>query len=83
MTAARCYVRIQGNPVVAVLDSGAAVIMATGVETRALGKINDVKIVIQDAMISSTLQVIESSDETLLLGTDWFQKAKARLHFDE
>ncbi|CAG8522358.1 5962_t:CDS:2, partial [Scutellospora calospora] len=105
-TATRCYVRIKGNPVVAVLDSSAAVsimtkklvdklrlkileksstvvVTATGAKTRALGKIKDLRITIQNTIIPSTVQVIESSDETLLLGTDWFQKVKARIHFDE
>ena len=30
-----------------------------------------------------TLQVIESPDENLLLGTDWFKRTKAVLNFDE
>lgn len=105
-TAAHCYIRIKGNPIRAVLDSGAAVsiitkklmdklklkidkpsstvvITATGTRTRALGQIEDVKIAIQDILLPSTFQVIESADETLLLGNDWFHRAQARIHFDE
>ncbi|CAG8615893.1 12204_t:CDS:2, partial [Cetraspora pellucida] len=29
------------------------------------------------------IHVIESTDETLLLGNDWFQRAQVRIHFDE
>ncbi|CAG8641505.1 1147_t:CDS:2, partial [Cetraspora pellucida] len=63
--------------------SSTVVVTMTGARTRALGKITNLNIMIQNTIIPSTVQVIESSDETLLLGTDWFQKAKARLHFDE
>ena len=50
---------------------------------RALGKINTVKIIIESIRMPITLQVIESPDENLLLGTDWFKRTKAVLNFDE
>ena len=104
-TAAKCYVRIKGNPVVAILDSGAAVsimtrrlmdklglepdnpsktivVTANGTRERAIGQITDLKISIRDLMIPIKLQIIESREETLLLGTDWFEKMKAKWDFD-
>ena len=99
-TAAKCYVWIKGNPIKAVLDSGAAVsiitnklrrklgipidvdskvvvITANGIRERALGQINHVNINIQDIQIPMNLQVIDSTEDNLLLGTDWFEKTKA------
>ena len=104
-TAMRCHIRIRGNPVVAILDSGAAVsiitaklmrklglqiekpsktivVIANRNRTKALEIIPDVKITIQDIIISINLQVIESMNETLLLGTDWFNKSRAKLDFE-
>ncbi|CAG8604067.1 8975_t:CDS:2, partial [Cetraspora pellucida] len=71
-TAAKCYVYIGDEPVVTVLDTGVAV-----------KKITKVNIDIPNVRIPTALQVLESVDETLLLGTDWFQKAWAMLDFDE
>ncbi|CAG8549549.1 18030_t:CDS:2 [Cetraspora pellucida] len=48
--------------------SSTVVVTATGAKTRALGKINRVKIAIQDAVIPSDFQIIESSDETFIKG---------------
>src|SRR5260364_278252 len=39
------------------------------------------KITLQDLIIPISLQVFESQEETLLLGTDWFNKSKAKLDF--
>lgn len=95
-TAAKYHVRIQGNPIVAILDSRAAVsiitnrlrrklglgidatskvvvVTANGQKKRALGQIKEVKLIVQGILIPTPLQVIESPDETLLLGTDWFK----------
>ena len=103
-TAVCCYVRIKGNPVVAILDSGAAVsiitrklmkkvglsideqsntvvVIANGERTRALGQVKKAQIAIQNLLIPISLQVIDSQDETLLLGTDWFRKTHASLDF--
>ena len=105
-TAAKCYIRVKGDPVVAILDSGAAVsiitkrlmdklrlemdtpsrtvvVTADGTKTRALGQISNLNIFIQDLVIPIRLQVIESKEETLLLGTDWFEKMKAKWDFDK
>ena len=57
--------------------------MANGKRARALGKINTVKMTIGSIRMPITLQVIESPDENLLLGTDWFKRTKAILNFDE
>ena len=104
-TAMRCHIRIKGNPVVAILDSGAAVsiitaklmkrlglqisgpsktivITANGSRSKALGVIENVKITIQDIIIPINLRVIESQEETILLGTDWFNKSRAKLDFE-
>ena len=62
-------------------DSKTIVITANGDRTKALGIIDNVKIALQDIAIPINLQVIESSDETLLLGTDWFNKSWAKLDF--
>src|SRR6185437_68222 len=103
--AMRWHLNIRGQPVVAILDSGAAVsiitaklmkrvglkinqysktiiVTANGAREKALGSITDVKITLQDIVIPIDLQVIESKDETLLLGTDWFNKSRANLDFD-
>src|SRR6185369_8610729 len=103
--AAKCYVRIKENPVIAIIDSRAAVsiitnklmnklrlepdapsktvvITANRTRARALGQITDLRICIQDLIVPIKLQVIESREETLLLGTDWLQKMKANWDFD-
>ena len=62
--------------------SKTVVITANGTRERALGQISNLKIYIQDMIIPIKLQVIESREETLLLGTDWFEKMKAQWNFD-
>ena len=62
-------------------DSKTIVITANGNRAKALGIIDNVKIALQNIAIPINLQVIESSDETLLLGTDWFNKSRAKLDF--
>ena len=63
-------------------DSKTIVVTANGAREKALGTIINVKITLQNIVIPIDLQVIESKDETLLLGTDWFTKARANLDFD-
>ncbi|CAG8697065.1 2782_t:CDS:2, partial [Cetraspora pellucida] len=58
------------------------IVMVTGAKAKT-GKVKNAKLVIQGITIPTTLQVLESPEETLLLGTDWFQKVNARIHFDE
>jgi len=67
------------------IDEASKIIIntANGKRARALGKINTVKIIIGSIRMPITLQVIESPDENLLLGTDWFKRTKAVLNFDE
>ena len=62
--------------------SETVIITANGIRIRALGQISNLKISIQDLIIPIQLQVIESREETLLLGTDWFEKMKAKWDFD-
>ncbi|CAG8615566.1 11185_t:CDS:2 [Acaulospora morrowiae] len=106
ISAARCNVKIRKIPVVAVLDSGAAVsimskklltklglritepssavvVTANGTRERTLGKIRDVALELGGIIIPTDFQVIESTDEMMLLGMSWFKKLRARLHFDE
>src|SRR5436305_7865372 len=59
------------------------VVTANGSRARALGQISDLRIFIQDMIIPVKLQVIKSCEETLLLGTDWFEKMKAKCDFDK
>ncbi|RHZ89109.1 hypothetical protein Glove_19g437 [Diversispora epigaea] len=64
--------RSTGNPIAAVLDSGAAVRI-----------INSVEIVIQDLLVPMQLQVIESTEDNLLLGTDFFEKTQFHWNFKD
>ncbi|CAG8741513.1 126_t:CDS:2, partial [Cetraspora pellucida] len=105
-TTAKCYVQIQNNSILAVLNSGAAVsimskglarklgltikepsntviVIANGTRERMLGKLLEIKLIIRDLMVPTSFQVIENSDEMLLLRMEWFQKEHAQLHFDE
>ena len=104
-TAVKCNIRIRGEPVHAILDSGAAVcvitkvlarklrleinkpsntivVTADGTRSRALGQIEKVPIAIQSLLVPTTFHVIDSRDETLLLGTDWFKRTRAVLDFN-
>ncbi|RIB29474.1 hypothetical protein C2G38_2155250 [Gigaspora rosea] len=59
------------------------VVVATRAKAKILCRINDVRIMIKAIVVPvpTTLHVIDSLDDTLLLGTYWFQKTKARIHF--
>ncbi|CAG8694906.1 15637_t:CDS:2, partial [Acaulospora morrowiae] len=63
--------------------STSVIVTANGTRERTLGKVKEIGIMVQGVTISATLRIIESRDETLLLGTDWFQRGNARIHFDE
>ncbi|CAG8548201.1 11648_t:CDS:1 [Acaulospora morrowiae] len=63
--------------------STTSVVSVTGVRTRALDNINNLKISVQGTLILTHLQVIDSKDELLLLGNDWFEKVKAQIYIDE
>ena len=61
--------------------SKTVVITANGTRARALGQITSLKVFIQDMIVPVTLQIIESREETLLLGTDWLDYMKANWNF--
>ncbi|CAG8740566.1 10452_t:CDS:2, partial [Acaulospora morrowiae] len=105
-SAARCNMKIRNKPVVAVLDSGAAVsimskklftklrlqisepsnavvVTVNGTRERALGKLKDVALQLGRITVPTNFQVIESTEEMMLLGMSWFKKLHARLYFDE
>ena len=58
------------------------VVIANGKKERALGQIHNVSLVIQGILASVTLQIIDSSNETLLLGTDWCLMTNAKVDFE-
>ena len=62
--------------------SKVVVVIANGKRERALGKIYDVPIIIQGTLILITLEVIESINDTLLLGTDWCSMTNANIDFE-
>ncbi|RIB27353.1 hypothetical protein C2G38_2160736 [Gigaspora rosea] len=64
------------------------VIIEMDAKAKTLGKVKNIKIIVQNIAIPISLQVLESLDNTLLLGTDWFQKpmhteANAHIYFDK
>ncbi|CAG8778993.1 11869_t:CDS:1, partial [Gigaspora margarita] len=63
--------------------STTVVVTVNRTRKRALGKIKDVKLAIHDLLIPTLFQVIESAKNLLLLGMDWFVRARAQLHFAE
>ncbi|CAG8728294.1 8898_t:CDS:1 [Acaulospora morrowiae] len=98
--------KIRNKPVVAVLDSGAAVsimskklltklrlqisepsnavvVTANGTRERALGKLKNVALQLGRITVPTDFQVIESTEEMMLLGMSWFKKLCAHLYFDE
>src|SRR3989337_1001910 len=58
------------------------VVIANGKKERALGKIHDVPLVIGGILTPITLEVIESVNDTLLLGNDWSLDVNARIDFE-
>ncbi|CAG8612844.1 9941_t:CDS:2 [Acaulospora morrowiae] len=59
------------------------IVSIISIRTRALGNINNLKISIQEILIPTPVQVVDSKDEILILGNDWFEKVKARIYIDE
>ena len=53
------------------------IITANGTKQRALGEIQSVGIAIKTLLVPMKLQVIESTEQNLLLGTDFFEKTQA------
>jgi hypothetical protein len=54
---------------------------ANGSRVRVLGQITEARIIIQHVSVPVELQVIESPQDTLLLGVDWCRKTKMNLDF--
>jgi hypothetical protein len=63
--------------------SNVVVITANGTRQRALGRIDNIPITIQTLLVPMNLQVIDSSKDTLLLRTDWFEKTQAQWNFGD
>ena len=63
-------------------DSKLIVVIANRAKKKFLGIIINIKITFQNIAILIDLQVIELKDETLLLETNWFTKARVNLDFD-
>jgi hypothetical protein len=61
--------------------SKAVMVIANGTKQRALGQINSVPVAIQTLLVPMKFQVIDSSENTLLLGTDFFEKTQAQWDF--
>src|SRR2546423_762764 len=57
------------------------IITANGSRIRSLGKINRVPLELEDEFIPTTFQVLDSVDDTLILGNDWLQKVQAVLNW--
>ncbi|CAG8540458.1 5013_t:CDS:2 [Acaulospora morrowiae] len=91
ISAARCNVKIRNKPVIAVLNSGAAisepsntvVVTMNRIRERALGKLKDVVLQLGRITVPTDFQVIESMEEMMLLGMSWFKRLCTRLYFDE
>ncbi|CAG8750084.1 3869_t:CDS:2 [Gigaspora margarita] len=56
---------------------------SVGLLTRMLDKVRNMKIKLDNIVVPTFLYIIELLKETLLLGTNWFQKTNAQIHFDE
>jgi len=56
--------------------------MANGRKIPSLGQTQG-KLEIQEIEIPVTLQVIDATEETLLLGNEWFSQVKAKINFEE
>ncbi|CAG8606303.1 14522_t:CDS:2 [Acaulospora morrowiae] len=59
------------------------IVSITGIRTRALGNINNLKISIQGMLIPTPVQVVDFKNEILILENNWFEKIKARIYIDE
>jgi len=57
-------------------------VTADGKRIRSLGEI-DVELYLEEEPVKATVQVIESEDETLILGNDWLQKMKTIIDWRE
>ena len=105
-TAAKCEVFINREPIIAVVDSGAAtsiitdtllnnlgyniarsskliIVTANGHRVRALGAVDNLPIQLNNTIIASTVNVISSKDNVLILGNDWLKKVQAVINYNE
>ena len=57
-------------------------VTANGTRIQSLGEI-DIELYLEDEPVKATVQVIESKDETLILGNDWLQKMKTIIDWRE
>src|SRR5256886_8427189 len=57
------------------------IVTANGSQIRLLGKINRVSLELEDKFIPTTFQVLDSVDDTLILGNDSLQKVQAVLNW--
>ena len=64
-------------------SSDIMVITADGQRKRSLGVITNTPLIIQGAQFTVDLQLIESTQDTLLLGINWFKTFDARIFFDQ
>ncbi|CAG8756457.1 8453_t:CDS:2 [Cetraspora pellucida] len=78
---------VTDEPVVAVLDtekeSKTVVVTPTGAREHTLRSTAKVNINVNGINIPTYLQVLKSVDKNLLLGTDWFQKARAMVDLNK
>jgi len=58
------------------------IVTANGQRERTLGTIKNVPLIIQGILIKTTFQVIDSTDQTLLLKIDWYKKNKVNVDFE-
>src|SRR5439155_9990600 len=56
------------------------IVTTNGSLIRSLGKINWVPLELEDEFISTTFQVLNSVDDTLILENNWLQKVQAVLN---
>ena len=63
-------------------SSDILVVTADGQRKRSLGIITSVPLILQGIQFTVDLQVIESPQDTLLLGINWFKTFNARMYFD-
>src|SRR3954447_10471629 len=57
------------------------IVTANGSRIRSLGKINWIPLELEDEFIPTTFQVLDSVDDTLILGNDWLRKVQAVLNW--
>src|SRR6266487_1623163 len=57
------------------------IVTANGSRIRSLGKINRIPLELEGEFIPTTFQVLDSVDDTLILGNDWLRKVQAVLNW--